>query len=105
MRITMTRAEYNAAIHSLFNELRTATRGLDALPEQYPKGRTEASRELNFRGIYVGPDFAERPWTAAELDRVVDALELAGQLTSDAQAARAAGMSLSAWRASNVVSD
>ena len=100
---TLTRSEYNAAVQRAFARLRAATGRDVSIPTQYPKDRLEAAREIHFRGVYVHPDFGslDNRFTAAELDRVVAALESADQLTVEARQAKAAGMSLAAWLEGN----
>ena len=101
--VTLTRGQYNAAVQRAFARLRAATGRDVSIPTQYPKDRLEAAREVHFRGCYVHPDFGslDNRFTAAELDRVVAALESADQLTSEARQAKAAGMSLAQWMEAN----
>ena len=89
MRTTLDRTQYDATIRRQLSILLRP----EAIPPQYPKDRLTAMRELTYRGAaYVG--LPDRPWTAAELDVLIDTAEVSEQFTEAAAAAAMLDMPL-----------
>lgn len=97
MQTSMRRSRYDIAARRLLEEFLLPVAAEEMLRQQYPKSRDEATRELHFRGVRSTlPD--REAFTAEELDEAVAAAEQLGMLTSEAQRAKAAGVTLADWR-------
>ena len=110
MQTTLTREQYDECVGRTLAEFlaayREGTTGEIPTVRQYPKSSAEALREMHYRGVVPGDGLVDREWLVWELDRTVLALEQCGQLTDEAKAAAAAGVSLFEYRKAvgNVVS-
>ena len=98
MRTCLTRQQYDAAVRRQLATFLTVEGAARVATQQYPKDAATAVGELQCRGVDVAGLPADQAYDASRLDALAESLELTGHLTPEAAEARAAGMSLTAWR-------